>query len=456
MKTVIIGGGISGLAAAFYLIRQQPLRRIVLLEASPRFGGIIRSQEIGGFCLEAGPDGFLRQKRHAAELCRQLGLEAELIPNRLENQISYCWLNGELHPFPRLLNPPIDLDELSASPLLSESGRQRACREPEVAPGSGQEETVASFIARRFGSEVAERLFEPITAGVFGGSASEISLSAAFPRLLDYELQHGRLSAAMDTDKAVGKSADSVFLSLRKGMGQMPARLVETLRGRAELHPAAAVSSVVRSQGGFGVMLPDGSSIQTDSVVLATSAPHAARLLQAGFESIADPLSQIEYAPSILVCLGYGQEVVRRPGSGWIAPPAPGKNLLACTWAHQKFERRCPPDHSLLRAYLDGNSASRLLQAEDQEIIEIARRELREIQGVTGSPILERVYRLPSALPLYRLGHLDLVRRIQRSLKESPGLFCIGNYLDGVGIPDCLRQAQSAASRISQLPREKC
>lgn len=450
MKTVIIGAGISGLATAFYLSRRRHPGQIVLLEASSRFGGIIGSQQVGGFCLEAGPDGFLRQKESAAELCCQLGLESDLIPNRLENQLSYCWFKEQLLPFPRLLNPPLDLDEVAASPALSEAGRQRACREPEVPPGDGQDESVASFIARRLGPEVAERLFEPLTAGIFGGSASEISLSAAFPRLLAYEQQHGRLSAA-SPGKAGPKGADSAFLSLRQGMGQLSAKLVEALRERAEVRIAAVVRSVSRSPDGLCVMLQDGSSIPADSVVLATPAPQAARLLRSGFDSIADPLSKIEYSPSILVCLGYAEEVVQLPGSGWIAPSSSGKSLLACTWAHQKFEGRCPPAHSLLRAYLAGDSASGLMQADERQIVEIARQELGEIQGVTANPILQRVYRLPSALPLYKLGHLDLIRRIDKGLNESPGLFCIGNYLDGVGIPDCLRHAQSAAHRVAGL-----
>ncbi|MEE8586627.1 MAG: FAD-dependent oxidoreductase, partial [Acidobacteriota bacterium] len=139
-----------------------------------------------------------------------------------------------------------------------------------------------------------------------------------------------------------------------------------------------------------------------------------------------------------------------RPGSGWIAPPDSGKALLACTWAHQKFAHRCPAGHSLLRAYLAGTSASRLLKADDRQIVQTVRQELHDIQGVTARPVLERVYRLPLALPLYQLSHLDLVSRIAESLRQVPGLFCIGNYLDGVGIPACLGRAQSVAASLAE------
>ncbi|MEE8586602.1 MAG: protoporphyrinogen oxidase, partial [Acidobacteriota bacterium] len=307
MKSVIVGGGISGLAAAYYLTRQQPGRQVVLLESSPRFGGLIRTQEQDGFCLEAGPDAFVRQKKQAAELCRQLGLESDLIPNRIENQVSYSWSEGEMHPLPRVLNPPIELHEIVHSPLLSESGRQRASREPEIPRGSGQDESVASFMGRRFGTEVVKRVFEPLVTGIFGASASEISLPAAFPRILQYEQQHGRLTSPRvgGASLPAPKATESIFQSLRKGMGQIPAKLVEVLQQRAELHLCSRVRSISRAAGGFEVRLDRGPSIKADSALLATSAPVAAQLLQGSLGPIADLLGRIEYAASILVCLGY-------------------------------------------------------------------------------------------------------------------------------------------------------
>ncbi len=449
MKTVIIGGGISGLAAAYYLSRHQPSNQVVLLESSSRLGGIIRTEQQEGFCLEAGPDAFVRQKKKAAELCRELGLGSELIANRIANQVSYSWLDGKLHPLPRVLNPPIDLDQLVASPLLSPSGRLRASREPEIPPGGGVDESVASFMGRRFGPEVVQRVFEPLVAGVFGGSASEISLPAAFPHLLDFEQQHGCLSlpGTESASPSGTKAEESSFQSLRNGMGQLPAKLAQVLQEVVQLHLGSSVRSIGRDGGRFRIELESGASLQTDSAVLATSAPVAASLLEGDLKPISDLLGQIEYAPSILVCLGYRQEVVDRPGSGWIAPPDSGKALLACTWAHRKFDHRCPTGHSLLRAYLAGRSASSLLEADDRPIVRIVRQELREIQGVTAHPVVQRVYRLPRALPLYKIGHLDLVSRIKQSLRQTPGLFCIGNYLDGVGIPACLRHAQSVAAQ---------
>lgn len=447
MKTVIVGGGISGLAAAYFLNRRQPSRQVIVLESSPLWGGIIRTEHRDGFCLEAGPDAIVRSKKQAAELCAELGLRSQLIGNRLENQRSYTWFRGELQPLPRVLNPPIDLQELLDSPLLSEQGRLKASREPEMPRSSGQDASVADFIRRRFGSEVVERVFDPLVAGVFGGSASQISLPAAFPRLLEYEQLHGRLTS--DAGRTAPKlRSRSIFQSLRQGMGQLTDKLADSLRGRAELRLGSPVSAVRSGQGGFVVQLLDGSSIGTESLALATSAPTSARLLRQDWRPIAEMLDRIEYAPSILVCLGYRQEVADRPGSGWIVPPACGKNLLACTWAHRKFPGRCPQGGSLLRAYLAGSAAARLMSSTDREIVAVVRGELQEIQGVEAEPVLQSVHRLPRALPLYKLGHLQLTAQLEEALTDAPGLFCIGNYLDGVGISDCIRHAEKVSLQL--------
>ncbi|HSR68993.1 MAG TPA: protoporphyrinogen oxidase [Acidobacteriota bacterium] len=458
-RIAVVGGGISGLSAAYFLSRPPGAAQVTVFEASSHWGGIIVTEEGGGFVMEGGPDSFLAAKPEAAELCRQLGLRDELMETRPSHRRSYTWWEGSFYPLPTgILNPPIRLRELAGSPLLSPQGRERAAREPEIPAGGGEDESVGDFFHRRFGREVVRRIAEPLLAGVFGGGVDEISMQAAFPRLCRYEQLHGCLCLRDTSDQAAESreaAPSSPFLTLRGGLATLvEALLRDCRRSGVELRsgrPVQALRPARRESppAPFLLDLEEGEEA-FDAVVMALPAPASAKLLAPAWPDLADALASVDYSPAVLGALAYSGEVPQgRPGSGFIIPPSAGRDLLACTWVHQKWRRRAPRGHSLLRGYLAGEPARRMLQAEDAKVISLLRREFLDLMDVRQDPVLSRVWKLPQALPVYRLGHRSRMAALKKGLQEVKGLTCIGNYLDGVGLPDCIRQARQAARALA-------
>ncbi|HSR54466.1 MAG TPA: protoporphyrinogen oxidase [Acidobacteriota bacterium] len=487
-RVAVVGGGISGLAAAYFLTRHASPPQVAVYEASPEWGGIVLTESEGGFVMEGGPDAFLTLKPEAAQLCRQLGLQDELMETRPSHRRSYTWDGGRFHPLPtRLLNPPVRLEELRQSPLLSPAGRRRAAEEPSIPKGDSEDESVGDFFRRRFGEEVVRRIAEPLLAGVFGGRVEEISMRAAFPRLWDYEQKHGHLcleDAAPD-GRQERKPRPSPFQTLRGGLGTLISALVKACRdsGCVDLRLTAPVRSVrfrrSASNAGHGcsaepwtesqpgqpsathhppcaggdepafTVAADQAQENFDAVIVAVPAPAAARLLEDGFPQAARILESIPYSPAVLGALAYrGQVLPDLEGSGFIVPPSAGRQLLACTWVHQKWKHRAPEGHSLLRGYLAGQPAGRLMEASEEEITSLIGREFQHLMDIRQEPLFSRVWKLPLALPAYRLGHRARIDSLEDELRSAPGLYCIGNYLDGVGLPDCIRHARAAARSV--------
>ena len=449
MRIAIVGGGVSGLAAAFYLSRLGA-GQVSLLEASPRLGGIITSKSREGFLMEGGPDAFVTKKPQALQLCRDLGLEDDLIPTRPEHRRSYTWQEGQFHPLPRaFLSPPIEISEIISSPLLSPAGKERAGKESSIPPEKARDESVADFARRRFGSEVLDRIIAPLVAGVYGGDAAELSLRAAFPRLWEHERRHGCLTGQREVE-ASGESSD-IFRSLRGGMVQLIEALTDRISPMVEWRTSTAVSCLSSRDGVFGLETDEDEQIEADAVILATPARVSARILKQGYPQIAEELGQIRYSHSILVNLGYPVEILQDwIGTGLIIPPAANRDLLACTWVNNKFQGRSPEGKWLVRGFIAGKPADRLLDKSDEDVVDAVCRELREILGIDPAPRLRFVHRWPFAMPVYRLGHADLVERLKDQLSRCSGLYCIGNYFDGVGIPDSIRHARQAAEDLSR------
>lgn len=452
MRIAIVGGGISGLATAYFLARQSDAAEVTLFEASSRWGGSLLSEHLDGFCFEGGADAFLRRKRQAHDLCRDLGLEGQLLEASARHRRSYVWWDESLRPLPSsFLLPPIDPDEFRGSSLLSARGRERALSEPSIPPGDGSDESVASFVARRFGEEVLERIAAPMVAGIFGATASEVSVKSTFPSFLDVERERGCLLGRGDTSGSrapvASESRPSPFLSLRYGMGSLAERLRSRLEGRVEFRVSCPVASIDRAENQL-CLLADGGSFRADAVVLATPAPAAARLLAGGFPEAADSMSRLDYSPAVIVCMGFKERVPRgRDGSGFIVPPSAGAHTIACSWLHQKLPSRAQPGSSLLRCFIAGETARRSIDETDESLIGSVRQDLERLLGLTQAPVVSRVYRWRSALPIYRVGHSERIADLRSILEQVPGVFCVGNYWDGVGIPDCIRHARDVADR---------
>jgi protoporphyrinogen/coproporphyrinogen III oxidase len=475
-KVAVVGAGITGLSAAHYLRKKLPDAELVVLESRPRAGGNILTETQDGFVIDAGPDSFLRTKPAARRLCAELGLEPELIPPRAEARHVFVAHQGALLPMPggMVLSVPTRLGPMIGTPLLSLPGKLRMLGDllVPISPPN-RDESIADFVSRRFGAEAAERIASPLLGGIYAGDVRELSLRATFPQLLDLEQRFGSVILGLCAPSAKlpagvprtfgeraariravlgwlrrdeGAPAESPFLSLRGGMG----RLVERLQ--AELGPALRVAAPVRRIGwrqpGYEVVL-DGESLLCDAVLLAAPAHVAAALVPDG--ELSRELAAIRYTSTATVFFAFDRESVLHPlhGSGFVVPKGEG-DLLAATWISSKWEGRAPEGSVLLRAFVGGSSGEELLARSDDELFAIVRFELERLLGPLGEPLFSRLHRYERGNPLPEVGHPARLQRLSALLQKLPGLELAGAAYDGVGIPDCVRQAEAAADRIAQ------
>jgi len=470
VDVAIVGAGISGLSAAFALRTQRPDLSLRVFEASPRAGGCIRTERDGGYVIEAGPDSFLRTKPEAAALCRELGLGEELVSVRPEARSAYLVHHGALERLPAgmVLGAPTRLGPLFQTPLLSLPGKLRALGDLFApANASGEDESIESFLTRRFGAEVAATIGAPLLGGIYAGDIGELSLHATFPQLALLEHRHrsvtyGLLLSASRRQEAGSKvsafsalgglfkprteNAPSPFLSLKSGLETLVERLEQRL-GLDMLEKNAPVAAVERDGDRFVVRAQRGP-LFARSVLLTLPAPSAARLLPEG--RLADELAAIRYGSTATVVFAFQKSAVGRAldASGFLVPPGEGR-ILAATWVSSKWEGRAPDDAILVRAYVGGRHGARELALPDRELVELARSELDRLSGPFGAPLFSRLYRHDGTRPQPTVGHRERLERVSDELGRLPGLKLAGAGYDGVGIPDCIRQARSAAEAIA-------
>lgn len=471
---VIIGAGISGLAAAERLAREPRPPRVTVLEASDRCGGIIATERENGFVIELGPDVLLASKPAALDLASRVGLADRLIPTAIRG--SYVVRRGRLMRLPEGISGLVPENRLAllATRLLSPAGRLRAAvewwippagrprrgseagRQP-VSPGheapvaSHDTESIRDFVLRRFGREVYDRLAEPLLTGVFAGDGTRLSVDAAFPRLRQLELEHGSVLRGLVAQRGAGAPSPG-FVSFRSGLGELPEAIARWLResGGVDLRLQASVASVAASHGAYAVRLARGDPIRADGVIIATPAHTTADLLTSIDGSLAAAFRSVERASTAVVTLAVPTAAVRRSldGTGWVTPRIEQRPVLACTWSSAKFAGRAPPGFALFRLFLGGVGREEILSGDDASLVRLARAELADILGVVAEPVLTRVTRWHGAMPQYTVGHLARVAAIERGLAAYPRLSVAGNALTGVGIPDCVRSGQLAAERL--------
>jgi len=455
-RIAVIGGGISGLSAAFSLEQNRragaPIQ-YVLYESSPRLGGVLLTERVDGFVIEAGPDSFLTEKQYAADLCRRVGLADQLITSNDAERKTYILVKGKLVAIPEglMFMVPTKILPTVFSPLFSLGTKLRVARECFQARRKADlDETVAAFFERHYGREMVERVADPLLSGIYGGEASQLSVRAVLPRFVELESTHGSLGRAMlaSRRKAESTPARPLFTSLKSGMQQMVDAIVN------DLLPATArlntrVDAIHRREVDW--LVSAGAKSDTfDAVVVAIPAQAAARLLQANSPELASELASIHYGSSVTVALGYDQEVrsYLPPGFGFLVARSEGKSLLATTFVHQKFPYRAPEGQALIRCFLGGTSNEDILQISEKEIVQIVRNELREILGIHAAPLLSRVYRWKSSMAQYEVGHLERLERIKNLRNQLPGLALAGNGYDGIGVPDCVRSGMSAVLHV--------
>jgi len=456
-RIAIVGGGISGLAAAFALEERRlagDALEFVVYESSPRFGGVLFTEQVESCLVEAGPDSFLTEKPWAADLCRRLGMEDQLIGSNDGDRKTYILVKGKLVPMPDglMFMVPTQLSPAILSSLFSPATKLRVAREWWYpARLSNGDESVAALVERHYGAEMVDRLADPLLAGVYGGEAAQLSVRAVLPRFVEMESKYGSLGRGMlAARKNVKRSqpAPSIFSSLKGGMQQLGEALVARLPPWA-LRANSPVQAVQRQDRGW-VVSAGYASDQFDAVIVATPATAAAPLLEIASAELASELKAISYSSSVTVALGFDQDVRANlpAGFGFLVPRREGKRLLAATFVHNKFPHRAPQDRALLRCFLGGSRDEQVLQLTDENILNIVRDELRQILGVKADPLFTRLYRWKSAMAQYTVGHLERLQRIEGLVKPLPGLALAGNAYRGIGVPDCIRSGEAAVQQV--------
>ena len=447
-RVAIVGGGVSGLSAAYYLGRHGI--PCTLIEREQRLGGIVRTERFGDCLVEAGPDSWLAEKAWMLELVRELGLGDQVIGSNDAKRRTYVVRRGRPVPLPdsmRLLAPSKPW-QVATSRLFGVVTKARMAGEWFRRPEKRPERSVAEFVEDHFGREAVEYLAQPMLAGVYGSPPEKLSADSVIPRFVEYERMHGSLLRGAWKGRRRGRKG-ALFLTLREGMESLTEALRQHLPKACEF-VTAKVQAVQPSSAGWQVQAKTGTWEATD-VVLATPAPEAGRLIATVDEVLSGHLGSIVYTSSVVVGLVYPRDGFGHPldGFGLLIPRAEGGNLAACTWMNTKFADRAGSGKVLLRAFLGGEAAERALGTSEESILEVADAELRRRMGFGASPAAAHAYRWPAAMPQYAVGHSATVREIETRLLRYPGLHLAGNGYAGLGIPDCVRRSGRIAESIA-------
>ncbi len=479
MRIAIIGGGIAGLAAAFVLekARGAGVRvEYALFEARDRLGGSLASEIVDGAVIERGPDSFLTEKPAAAELCRELGLGAELLPSNDAARKTYILVHNRLVALPDglMFLVPTKLIPTALTGLFSFSTKVRMALEllHPPRPSGLPDEAVSALVERHFGAEAVDRLADPLLSGIYGGDAAQLSARAVLPRLVEMETQYGSLTRGMlaahrqmrakasasnnghsKTGNGARTAPGPIFTALRGGMQQLIDALVARL-DRASLRVATPVSGIGKTARGWDVFFTGGSE-SYDALIVASPAWAAGMLMARVDAALGEELAAIPYSSSITVNLVYDEAKLGNlpDGFGFLIPASEGRSMLACTFAHRKFLGRTPPGKAVFRAFLGGIRNEALLTESDETLVAIVRRELSEVLGgktigLDIEPEYTQVSRWRRAMAQYTVGHQERMASIATRVAAHPGLRLAGNAYDGIGIPDCIRLGRQAAREL--------
>ena len=445
-STAIVGGGIAGLAAAFELAKRDA--PFTLFEASPRVGGLVRTERADGYTIEAGADSMLAQKRAGLDLCDELGLTPRLIVMKTP-RTAFVLHGGRLFPLPApsIFGIPARWKQLATYELLPPAARLRLALEPLVRRRRDDaDEAIGPFFRRRFGRTAAERLAQPLLGGIHAGDIDRLSLKALFPRLAEAE-RSGRGVLRWVRQSARAADAGGAFRSLAGGMGELVDAITRRLPpGSVRLD--APVSTLARADGGWDVATPAGSG-RFGSVILACPAYVAASLLAPLDGEAAALCAAVPYVSTASVALAFPRGAVAHPldGSGFVVAREAGEvRITACTWVSSKWEGRAPAGQVLLRAYLGGAHDPGAVDLDDGALAGIAARELSAILSISGPPRLTRVYRWREAGAQHHVGHQARLRQLEGRLRALPGLQVAGSGFRSVGVPDCIADGRAAAA----------
>jgi oxygen-dependent protoporphyrinogen oxidase len=483
-RAIILGGGISGLAAAHALVEKSRHEtyalEVLLLEASNRLGGVIQTLQREGFLLEAGPDAFISEKPEAETLARRIGLAGELIGTNDAHRRSFIVRGGRLKPVPegfQLLAPSRILPFIT-SDIFSLKGKARMAFDL-VLPrrADNEDESLASFVRRRLGREALERMAQPMVGGIYTADPEKLSLRATMPRFLEMERTHGSLIRAMwkarrqngkninsyqnpsasnsdeksfaaNTDQGTSGARYGLFLSFKQGMQTLTDRLADLMPKNSICTNARAASIVFDDELKiWKIVLENGETLRADAVCLALPAYQAAQLLRSLDEKLADELDAIPYASTATINLAYRRADIPHAldGFGFVVPFIERRSTLACSFSSVKFPHRAPENCALLRAFVGGALQPEMFALDEGEITKRVREDLRALLGIEREPLFSIVQKWARSMAQYHVGHIARVERIRARLQKFPTLRLAGNFLDGAGLPDCIRNGERAA-----------
>jgi len=480
MRTAIIGGGIAGLASAFELEQARAAGAEIdytLYESRSMLGGSLASEIVNGAVVERGPDSFLTEKPAAIELCRELGLAADLVPSNDAARKTYILVKNRMVALPDglMFLVPTKLIPTALTPLFSLGTKIKMGLEllHPPRPSGKEDEAVAALVERHFGAEAVDRLADPLLSGIYGGDATQLSARTVLPRLVEMEAEYGSLTRGMlaahrkmrakakeaakknGTGNAAGNgprvdrpAPRPIFTTLRGGMQQLVDALTARLNPRA-LRLSTPVSALRKTESGW-IVDAGGKSDRYDAVIVCSQAWAAGVLLGGVDRALGEDLSAIPYSSSITVNLLYDEASLGNlpDGFGFLVPASEGRSMLACTFVHRKFLGRTPPGKAVLRAFLGGMKNEALLAEPDEVLVATVRRELNEILGITSEPEYTQVSRWRRAMAQYAVGHQARAKRVAERVAALPGLKLAGNAYDGIGIPDCIRLGRQAAKEL--------
>lgn len=455
---VIIGGGISGLSAAYYLSKAG--RTATLIERRPRLGGVIQTEYIQGCTLEAGPDSYLGVKPAATELIREVGMGDEIIGSNDHIRVTYVVRNGRLTALPDglMMMVPTKIAPMVTTNLLGWGTKIRMGLEYLRKPPAGgpRDRSVAEFITDHYGAQSLEYLAEPLLSGVYGGDPRRLSVNSVLPRFVELESKYGSLTRGVLAERAqaakngkAGAGGGTLFRTLKSGLSTLIDRVasltsVDVRHGEAEV--------VERTAGGYRVRV--GSDwIDARHVVVACPAYEAASLIRTVDGRLAELLDRVEYSSSLTLALGYRRADVNveLPGFGFLVPAKERRRLVACTVVHNKFSHRVAEDRVVLRCFFGGAADEAVLSESDDAIEAMAKDELRRLIGLTAEPVFRHVARWPRSMAQYTVGHGERLKEIESRVAGIGTLHLAGNAYYGIGIPDCVKTGREAAQRIARL-----
>ncbi len=455
---IVIGGGITGLAACYRLQREAAARDIpldiTLLEAGGRVGGVIQTEHRDGFLIEHGPDAFISTKPAAKALCEEIGIADQFIGTNPKVRRSFVIRNGTLHPVPEgfYMMAPGSFMPFLKTPLFSWRGKLRMALDLFIPRrGRDTDEAVAHFVRRRLGTEAFTRMAQPMIGGIYTSDAENLSLQATFPRFLEMEKAHGSIIKALRAQKkqAAQTSRDtsgprySLFLSFKSGMQTLIDTLTQALSSSIRLDAKVEHIQQASDANRWHVSLANGEMLNAELLCIALPALQAAALIENIPSPLAAKLNTIPYASSATVNLAFHREDVTHPldGMGFVVPATEDLSLIGCSFSSVKFENRVPTDHVLLRAFV-GEPTSKKTET---ELIELCQADLTPLLGIKNAPQFAIVSKHSQAMAQYQVGHQDVVSSIEQFTSELRGLALAGNGYHGVGIPDCIQSGEAAA-----------